>query len=134
LNHREKISGSKVITLTVGSLVLNLRAEKRKGKFLAKSQPIYVGPCKVLNVLEHNLYRVVSEDGKVGEFHVSRLVPFYPRGPFQGGRLEKKDGIMIDNEDIGRDIDLLTAQVRPLHDSSLRTVAKMCLSRLMSVR
>jgi hypothetical protein len=127
VNRREKISGSKVITFTVGSLVLVLRAEKRKGKPLAKSQPIYVGPCKVLNVLEHNLYRVVSEDGKVGEFHVSRLVPFYPRGPFQGGRLEKQDGFMIDNEDIGRDIDLLTDEVRPLHDSPLTTVAKMCL-------
>jgi hypothetical protein len=34
---------------------------------------------------------------------------------------------MIDNEDIGREIDLLTDQVRPLHDSPLTTVAKMCL-------
>jgi hypothetical protein len=34
---------------------------------------------------------------------------------------------MIDNEDIGRDIDLLTDQVRPLHDSRLTTVTKMCL-------
>jgi hypothetical protein len=48
--------------------------------------------------------------------------------------LEKQDGIMIDNEDIGRDIDLLTDQVIPLHDSPLTTAAKMCLSRLMSVR
>jgi hypothetical protein len=40
---------------------------------------------------------------------------------------EKMDGFMIDNEDIGRDIDLLTDQVRPLHDSPLTTVAKMCL-------
>jgi hypothetical protein len=41
---------------------------------------------------------------------------------------------MIGNEDIGGDIDLLTDQVRPLHDSPLATVAKMCLSRLTSVR
>jgi hypothetical protein len=34
---------------------------------------------------------------------------------------------MIDNADIGRDIDLLTDQERPLHDNSLTTVAKMCL-------
>jgi hypothetical protein len=37
--------------------------------------------------------------------------------------LEKQDGFMIDNEDIGGDIDLLTDQVRPLHDSPLTTVA-----------
>jgi hypothetical protein len=41
---------------------------------------------------------------------------------------------MIDNEDIGGDIDLLTDQVKPLHDSPLTTVAKRCLSRLTSVR
>jgi hypothetical protein len=41
--------------------------------------------------------------------------------------LEKHVGFKIDNEDIGRDIDLLTDQVRPLHDSPLTTVAKMCL-------
>jgi hypothetical protein len=41
--------------------------------------------------------------------------------------LEKQDGFMIDNEDIGGDIDLLTDQVRPLHDSPLTTVDKMCL-------
>jgi hypothetical protein len=41
--------------------------------------------------------------------------------------VEGKDGFMIDNEDIGRDIDLLTDQERPLHDNSLATVAKMCL-------
>jgi hypothetical protein len=34
---------------------------------------------------------------------------------------------MIDNEDIGRDIDLLTDQVRPLHDNSLATVANSLL-------
>jgi hypothetical protein len=43
------------------------------------------------------------------------------------GTQEKQDGFMIDNEDIGRDIDLLTYQVRPLHDSPLTTVVKMCL-------
>jgi hypothetical protein len=32
--------------------------------------------------------------------------------------LEKQDGVMIDNEDIGGYIDLLTDQVRPLHDNS----------------
>jgi hypothetical protein len=37
--------------------------------------------------------------------------------------LEKRDGFMIDNEDISRDIDPLTDQVRPLHDSPLTTVA-----------
>jgi hypothetical protein len=40
---------------------------------------------------------------------------------------EKKDGFMIDNEDIGRDIDLLTDQVRPLHDRPLTPVAKIFL-------
>jgi hypothetical protein len=39
--------------------------------------------------------------------------------------LEEQDGFMIDNEDIGRDIDLLTDQVRPLQDSPLTTVAKL---------
>jgi hypothetical protein len=43
------------------------------------------------------------------------------------GHLEKQVGFMIDNEDIGRDIDLLTDQVRPLHGSLLATVDKMCL-------
>jgi hypothetical protein len=32
---------------------------------------------------------------------------------------------MIDNEDICRDVDLLTDQVRPLRDSPLTTVANM---------
>jgi hypothetical protein len=41
---------------------------------------------------------------------------------------------MSDKEDVVRDIDLLTDQVRSLHDSLLATVDKMCLSRLTSVR
>jgi hypothetical protein len=41
--------------------------------------------------------------------------------------MEWKDGFMIDNEDIGRDIDLFIEQVRPLHGSLLATVDKMCL-------
>jgi hypothetical protein len=45
----------------------------------------------------------------------------------QLGSPEKQDGFMSDNEDVGRDIDLLTDQVRSLHDSQLTTVAKMCL-------
>jgi hypothetical protein len=42
--------------------------------------------------------------------------------------VEGKDGFMIDNEDIGRDFDLLTDQVRTWNDNSLTTVAKMCLT------
>jgi hypothetical protein len=41
--------------------------------------------------------------------------------------VEGKDGFMIANEDVDRDIVLLIYQGRQLHDSSLKTVANMCL-------
>ncbi|OMJ29472.1 Transposon Ty3-G Gag-Pol polyprotein [Smittium culicis] len=82
---RESVSSENIPIFKENDLVMVLRKELRKDGKVSKFKPRYLGPFKIIEKLEHNLYKVESEANQTFVFHISRIIKFFPRITLSGG-------------------------------------------------
>jgi hypothetical protein len=90
---REAVSSSTKIAFVEGDLVMVLSGSIRKRGIVDKKKRRYEGPFKVVEVMEHGIYRCMNAGGDHYLFHVSRLVLSTPRlvDLSSGGAVKARD-------------------------------------------
>jgi hypothetical protein len=78
---QSSVSSNKVETFQINDLVMLLDPTIRKKTMHDKKHPRYKGPFKVLEIHDHNTYKIESEGGQRLLIHASRLRKFVPRFP-----------------------------------------------------